>query len=136
MVDGFAFCFVSGRVILFVEGVDLVELGFFFCPVEGAIFVGSFKEHVFQIMCQSGMGGRVGFASCLHRHVCLDSRIFIRWTEDYRQPVLQGIEPCIGRVVGDIAVCIAAARSLFPFVILCKGVHRNYHCKKGRSHSF
>ena len=65
VVDVFPFCLIFAFVVSLIQSLDLVEFYLFFGIIQRAVSIGTFKQHVLQVVGQSCVIGRVVFTTCL-----------------------------------------------------------------------
>ena len=114
MVKGFALGFVGGLTIDFECLFNLVQQWLFHFVVLGAEVVGTLEHQVFEVVGQTGCFGGVVLTAYTHGDVGLDARRLLVDAHVHFQPVVQGVDACLKRVVGNSLVTVlrtAAAQS-------------------------
>ena len=79
-----AFICIGCFIVLLIKGTYFIQFWFFLYPIQRTIFICSFKQHMLQVVCKSGMICRVCFTAGLGCNITLNTRIFVGWTKDYR----------------------------------------------------
>ena len=83
-----------GRLpVNFEFGFNLVEQHLFTGKVLGSEFIGTLEHHMFQVMRQTCVVGRIVLTPCPYGNGCLDAGCILVYRQIHLQPVRQGINP-------------------------------------------
>ena len=108
VIPNLALCRVCHVAILFVKFLNLLQIRAFCLVVGSTKLIRSFKHNVFKVVCQACCFSRVVAATRTHGNVSLNAWFLFIYTDIDFQPVVEGVDACLHRVVGHafISTCL------------------------------
>ena len=104
VIPNLALCRVCHVAILFVKFLNLLQIRAFCLVVGSTKLIRSFKHNVFKVVCQACCFSRVVAATRTHGNVSLNAWLLFIYTDVDFQPVVEGVDACLHRVVGHAFV--------------------------------
>ncbi len=101
---------IGGVTPLFIQVGDLVQVGTLSGPVQRGDLVCALEKHMFQIVREAGCRARVVFAARAYHDVGLDAWLVLVLRQVHLQPIVQGIDADLHRVVRNGCVGVLLLR--------------------------